>query len=227
MDSYKRDLIKYLSECITENRLKVINESLVKRTRYITVVLEDLYQSHNASAVMRSCDCFGIQDIHIIENRNKYQLNREVTMGSNRWLDLHVYNKEQFNTVSAIQSLKRKGYRIVATTPGQNQVSLRDFSIEAGKSAFVFGTELTGLTKEAMELADEFLTIPMFGFTESFNISVAAAIILYELRGRLDCSEIDWHLSEEETLDLNLKWLRYSIKKSGLIEEDYKKRYYP
>lgn len=226
MDSYKGDLVRHLSGCITENRLNVITENLSKRTRYITVVLEDIYQSQNASAVLRSCDCFGIQDIHIIENRNEYQVNPDVALGSNQWLDLHVYSKEPFNTLTAIESLKQQGYRIVATSPGQNQVSLKDFNLEAGKSALLFGTEGTGLTEEAMSLADEFVTIPMFGFTESFNISVATAIILYELRGRLDCSQVEWQLSDEERTELLLKWLRKSIKKSGLIEEDFKKRYY-
>ena len=140
MDEDPKKLIRHLSGFITERRMELFEQVLNQRTKYITVVLEDIYQSQNASAVLRSCDCFGIQDIHIIENRNEYQLNPDVTLGSNQWLDMHTYNKEAFNTVAAIKSLKREGYRIVATSPGQNQVSLKDFNLEA--KDFVWETYL-------------------------------------------------------------------------------------
>src|SRR4030042_2486900 len=168
----KEKLIKYLEQFVTERRLQLINRVLSQRTRYITVVLEDIYQSHNASAVLRSCDCFGIQDVHIIENRNTYQLNPDVALGSNKWLTLYKYTREQNNTATALTKLKKTGYRIVATTPHANGCPLQEFDLHKGKTALVFGTELEGLTGNATTMADEFLTIPMAGFTESLNISV-------------------------------------------------------
>ena len=212
---------KYLEQFVTENRLNVFNHALENRTRYFTVALEDLFQSHNASAVLRSCDCFGIQDVHIIENKNEYTINPDVSLGSSKWLSLYRYNQAANNTAKAIALLKDQGYRIVATVPRESGVPLEEFDIEKGKAAFLFGTELHGLSGEAIKLSDESLYIPMHGFTESFNISVSAAIILHYLSYKLRSSEINWKLDEEEKEDLFLDWLRKSIKRSELLERQF------
>ncbi|MFC2136762.1 TrmH family RNA methyltransferase [Bacteroidota bacterium] len=219
----KDKLIKYLTEFITDNRIKRFNEIIQYRTRYITVVLEDIFQPHNASAVLRSCDCFGVQDVHIIENKNKYNINPDVALGSNKWLNLLKYNKEKNNTVDAIKKIKSKGYRIIATTPHNNSVNLDEFDIEKGKIALLFGTELNGLSNEALDYSDEYLKIPMYGFTESLNISVSTAIILKSLIYKLHHSEIQWALSEEEMTNLKLKWLKNSIKNSELLIKKFNK----
>ena len=216
-----KGLIKYLSEVITENRLKQLGRVLEHRTRYLTVVLEDIYQSQNASAVLRTCDCFGVQDVHIIENRNEYKINPDVALGASKWLSLNYYNKKENNTFDAIQQLKEQGYRIVATTPHTNDVDLEDFDLSAGKTALVFGTELTGVSDVVMENADEFMKIPMYGFTESFNISVSAAISLHHLIYKLKNSDIAWQLLQDEADEILLSWLRKSIKKSDIIEKRY------
>jgi len=216
-----KGLIKYLSSVITEERFSQIQNVLQNRTRYLTVVLEDIYQSQNASAVLRTCDCFGIQDVHIIENKNEYNINPDVVQGASKWLDLNHYNKKENNTLDAIKKLKADGYRIVATTPHTNDVNLEKFNISAGKTALVFGTELTGISETVRENADEFLKIPMYGFTESFNISVSAAIILHHLIFKLNETDIDWKLSPEEAEDTLLKWLRITVKKSELLEKRY------
>lgn len=217
----KNRLAKYLEGFVTQHRKDIINEILEYRTRYITVVLEDIYQSQNASAVLRTCECFGIQDVHIIENKNRYEINPDVTLGSNKWLNLIKYRGKENIIKSAINSLKSKGYRIVATTPDKNNISLEHFDLEKGKVAVLLGTELTGLTDEILNMSDEFLNIPMYGFTRSFNISVSAAIILYHLMSKLRSSELNWHLSEQEKQDIKIKWLRESIKKSDLIENSF------
>src|SRR5690606_12525524 len=142
--------------------------------------LENLFQPHNASAVLRSCDGFGIQDIHIIENYNKYKPNREIDMGSSKWLNTIKYKEKENNTVECIRHLKSKGYKIVATTPHENDCLIDDLPLDQ-PTALLFGTELTGLTKEALNEADAFVKIPMFGFTESFNISVSVALALYSV----------------------------------------------
>jgi tRNA (guanosine-2'-O-)-methyltransferase len=216
------DLIQYLSQFMSENRLQVFEEVLKMRTRYLTVVLEDLYQAQNASAVLRTCECFGIQDVHIIENRNKFKIHRDIAMGSNKWLNLFHYTSQQNNSLEAIKHLKSKNYRIIATSPDPAHPFIHEIDINKGKMALVFGTELTGITNTVKVHADEFVRIPMFGFTESFNISVSVALCLQEFISRLHVSSINWQLPEEEYSELLLTWIRYSIKKVELIEKKYK-----
>ncbi|MBE9468662.1 MAG: RNA methyltransferase [Bacteroidetes bacterium] len=217
----KKELIKYLSKFATEHRVKLFDEIINCRTNYITVVLEDIFQSQNASAVLRSCDCFGLQDVHIIENRNEYKVNPEVALGSYKWLNLKKYSNSENNTLETISSLKNKGYRIVATTPHLDDVNLEDFDLNKGKFALFFGTELTGLSETVLNNADEFLKIPMFGFTESFNISVSAAIILHHLTHKLRNSNINWQLTDDAKDDLKIQWLKQSINKSDAIEKEF------
>lgn len=215
-------LYSHLSSAVTDERLALFNKIIENRTNYITVVLEDIFQAQNASAVLRSCDCTGIQNIHVIENRNKFQVDTEVAMGSSKWLSLHTYNKSENKSLQALKTLKDQGYRIVATTPHNNDVELPDFNLEKGKFALVFGTELQGITDSVLQNADEFLKIPMFGFTESYNISVSAAIILYQLTEKLRLSEnINWKLTDDEKTEIKIQWLRNSIKSSASIEKRF------
>lgn len=218
-------LIAHLESFITEQRKKLFNRILEQRTRYITVVLEDIYQPQNASAVLRTSDCFGIQDVHIIENRNDYMVNPDVTLGADKWLDLHKYNTAEHNSASTIETLREKGYRIVATIPRKPATNLRDFDLRRGKTAIFFGTELTGLSEQVLNTADEFLQIPLHGFTESFNISVSAAIVLHFLSEKLRQSDLDWKLSPEEKKEVKLNWLRQSVKNSNLIEKEFLSKY--
>lgn len=213
-------LLEYMRTFLASGRDQKFMEVLRDRTRHMTLVLEDIYQSHNASAVLRTCDCFGVQDVHIIENRNEYILNPEVTLGSSKWLDLYRYNEKDNNTLDCLNQLKKKGYRIVATTPHTDDILLEDLSIEK-PFALIFGTELKGVSEIAMQAADEYVKIPMFGFTESFNISVSAAICLYELNRRLRESRVNWRLSEEEKESVHLAWARASIRSSALLEKAY------
>jgi tRNA (guanosine-2'-O-)-methyltransferase len=215
------DLLNFLSPHITEKRLNLFNRIIESRTKYITVVLEDIFQPQNASAVLRSCDCFGIQDVHIIENRNEFEIDTEVTMGSSKWLSLKKYNQEKNNSLAAIKHLKKEGYRIVATTPHIDDQELPDFDLFAGKTALVFGSELPGISDIIMKEADEFLKIPMFGFTESFNISVSAAITMHHLTDKLRRTEINWRLTEEEKTNTKIQWIRNTVKKSDLIENRF------
>ncbi len=215
------ELISYLSQFITTERYDLFNKIIDDRTRYMTVVLEDIFQPHNASAVLRSCDCFGVQDVHIIENENEYTVNPDVARGSSKWLNLYKYNKNENNTVSTINELKNKGYRIIATTPHKKDVNLEDFDIRAGKFALMFGSEGPGLSEIAMKNADEFLKIPMYGFTESFNISVSAALSLHHLILKLRESNINFKLKKLEQEVIVLEWLKRSIKDSENIIRNY------
>jgi tRNA (guanosine-2'-O-)-methyltransferase len=225
MEKFTSDLIDHLSGFVTENRLSLFKKVLGERTRYITVLLEDIYQSQNASAVLRTCDCTGIQDVHIVEQQNEYEINRDVALGSNQWLSMHYYNDGSDNIHTAIRNLKEQGYRIVATSPHKSGTTPESFNLENGKAALLFGTELSGLTPRALELADEYIRIPMVGFTESYNISVSAALLLYSLRKRLEASDLDWRIGEPERKELLLNWLRTSIKMSNQIELKYREEY--
>ncbi|MBE0639214.1 MAG: RNA methyltransferase [Bacteroidales bacterium] len=217
----KQALFDYLAGFITENKRNKFEEVIQQRTRYVTVVLEDIYQPHNASAVLRTCDCFGVQDVHIIENQNIYTVNPDIALGSSKWLNLYSYCGQENNTPAALQSLRQKGYRIVATTPHKDDVTLQELPLDNGPIALVFGTEMRGITGSALELADEFMKIPMYGFTESFNISVSAALVLFHLTEKLRKSDINWHLTDDEMLDIRLQWARQVVKRSDLIELDF------
>ncbi len=219
-----KELHNYLKGILTEKRYDLFEKILNDRTKYITVALEDIYQRHNASAILRTCDCFGIQDVHIIENRNTYEVSQNVTKGSDKWLSLQYYNDNKDNLIASINKLKKDGYRIVATTPHTNDVNLEDFDLAKGKVALFFGTELDGLTDTMLENADEYLKIPMHGFTESFNISVSASIILHSLSSKLRDSDIDWKLSQSDKDSLILDWMTRSIKKSDIIIEEFNKK---
>jgi len=224
--AYKTGLCNLFRSLKLEKRNILMDKILDERTRYITVALENIYQPHNASAVLRSCDCFGIQDVHIIENSYQYEFNPHVSLGAAQWLSLHRYNSKEYNTPQCIGKLKKEGYRVVATTPNAQAVSIHDFDVSKGKFALIFGTEKFGLTPEACELADEFIRIPMYGFTESFNISVSVALCLFHLTGCIRTENIGWQLSEEERLDTYLQWFRNTTGNSELIERKFRKEYY-
>lgn len=219
----KKEFYDFLSQFLTENRRELFNKIIQFRTRYLTIVLEDIFQPHNASAVLRSADITGIQDVHIIENRNKYYVNPEVAMGSSKWLNLVHYNEEGHNTLRAFDALRSKGYRIVATTPHSQGQTLEEISLN-GKMALVFGTELQGLSQTAVDHADEYLRIPMYGFTQSYNISVSAALILFTLTEKLRKTNIPWQLNNDDKLEIILEWAKRSIPKVGSFEKEFRQR---
>ena len=200
-------LLSYLEEFISLERKERFLEVLEKRTKYITVAIEDVFQKHNTSAVIRSCEIFGVQEAHVIEGRNAQILDKNIAMGAEKWVDVHSFN----DTKSCIKKLKQDGYKIVATTPHKNDCLLDDYKID-GKIALFFGTERDGLSDEVMKEADEFLKIPMSGFTESLNISVSAAIILQNLTVKLKNNNLNWGLTEEEKLEKQIDWAKKSIK---------------
>lgn len=210
------DYLHFLENILTENRKNKFIKVLENRTNHFTVVVEDIFQMHNASAVMRSCEVFGIQELNVIEQRYGKSIDKEIAMGAQKWVDIKTFD----SISNCVDSIKNKGYQIIATTPHENDCVLDDFDISK-PSALFFGTERDGLSEEILQKADGFLKIPMVGFTESLNISVSAAIIIQNLMNRLRKSAIDWHLSEEEILEKRLAWAKNSIKDIKRIEERY------
>ena len=204
-------MLDFLSQFITDERRQRFEEVLDFRTRHLTVVLEDIFQPHNASAVLRSCDLRGVQDVHIVENNYPYDVNPDVVLGSTKWLNLYHYNGRDFNTPEAFGRLHDRGYKIVATCPHRDDFTPDTLPLDQ-PVALVFGTEKLGLSDYAVENADMHVRIPMFGFTESYNISVSAALLLYTLTNRLHASTgIGWHLKEEERDELRLEWTRRTL----------------
>lgn len=215
-----KDIVSYLESFVTERRLNKMNQVLDNRTRKLTVVLEDIYQAQNASAVLRHCDALGVQDIHIIENRNSFKTTKDVDMGTQQWLTVNRYNDEEQNTLCTINKLKKDGYRIVATTPHTDQCSLEEIDISKGPIALVFGTELTGISDIVRENADEFMVIPMYGFVESYNISASCAMSLYNIIHKIRKTD-NWHLTDQEKERLKLQWLRTTVKNAKELEERF------
>ena len=210
------EYLAYLEDFLTDNRKQRFFEVLKNRTNHFTVAVEDIFQFHNTSAVMRSCEVFGIQELNIVEQRFGKNIDKEIAMGSQKWVDIN-----KFETIgNCIDTLKDNGYQIIATTPHNDSCLLHEFDVTK-KSAFFFGTEKEGLSEEVMTKADGYLKIPMVGFTESLNISVSAAIIIQDLTNRLRQSDVNWQLSEEEIMEKRLIWAKNSIKDIKRIEERY------
>jgi tRNA (guanosine-2'-O-)-methyltransferase len=217
-DKQIRDqLVEYLQQFVSEARQARLAEVLENRTRHVTVVLEDLFQTQNISAVLRTCDCYGIQDVHVIKNRNEFEIHKDISMGADKWLSIHDYPHSDHNVKDCIDRLHEAGYWVAATLPDERKRTIFDLPVEQ-KTAFLFGTELTGLSEEAIRYADGNVLIPMYGFTESFNISNSAAIILSHFSERMRHSDVSWKLSEEERNELYFEWLQKSVKDpDGLI----------
>ncbi len=210
------DLLAYLEDYLTENRKERFRKVLSERTKFLTVAIEDVYQMHNTSAILRSCDAFGIQEVHSIEGRFGDKLDKNIALGAQQWVDLVRHQ----NTTDCIRILKERGYSIVATVLHQDAYSLSEFQVDT-KTAVFFGTEWEGLSTEVLEQADRFLKIPMVGFSESLNVSVSAAIIIQQLADKLRKTTLPWQLTQTELLEKRLDWTKKSIKKVEQIISRY------
>lgn len=213
-----QQLLSYLETFISEQRKQRFLDILEERTNFITVVVEDVFQMHNASAVIRSCEVFGVQQAHLIEDRYGQVLDKNIAMGAEKWVDVLRYE----NSKKCIKALRKDGYKIIATTPHHEDCLLQDFEID-GKIALFFGTERDGLSDDVLEEADGFLKIGMQGFTESLNISVSAAIIIQYLTTKLKESDENWGLTADEKLVRRLDWTKKSIKSIDDILTRYHK----
>jgi tRNA (guanosine-2'-O-)-methyltransferase len=219
----KKELREYFGQFVTKNRQEKIKKTLPLRTRRVGVALEDLYQAANTSAILRTCDALGIQDVHCIEGRNPFGVNNGISLGAAKWLTVDRYRTEENQTNNAtrecVESLKKDGYKVVATSPHAT-MPISKLPVE-DKTMFLFGTEDQGLTEEAINLADEVVEIPMYGFVESFNVSVSVALCLYDFTTRLRNSNVKWQLSEDELLDLEIDWMRNSVENADALERRF------
>lgn len=218
-------LLERFYEHISENKKEKFDSIILDRTKHVTVVMENIFQPHNTAAVLRSCDCFGVQDLHVIENSNTYTPNKEIDMGSSKWLSVNRYNQKEENTIDCLNTLKAKGYKIIATTPHTNDCMIDELPIDQ-PVALLFGTEATGLTETAMEHADAFVRLPMYGFTESYNISVSVALALFSVTEKMRKTEgLDWQLTEEQQIQTKLEWAKKVVKHSEKVEKILNERF--
>ncbi|MGY8917587.1 MAG: TrmH family RNA methyltransferase [Flavobacteriales bacterium] len=205
-----------LSPLLTESRMARFEEVLSSRTRHVAMVLEDVYQSRNTSAVMRSADGMGIQDIHMVESYNVWSKNISVSKGASRWLTLHRHLDSEDPHADCIAKLKADGYRIIATSPHEGGFTPDTLPIDK-PVAIVMGTEFKGISDKISGFIDDYVEIPMYGFAESFNISVASAIVMNRVCARVREEGYATGLSEEEKQELRLLWTFRSVKFADAI----------
>ena len=210
-----RERIDYLSSFLLESRIDTLNRALDMRTEYLTVMTENMFHAQNASAIVRHCEAFGVQNIHTVEDLCPFLPTLNIALGTDKWIDV----KRHATTADAVKALRSEGYRIIATTPHHQSCTPETFDVKKGKFVLVFGTEKTGVSEEIMAEADEFLQIPMCGMVDSLNVSASAAILIYMLsqRMRLECD--DWHLSDEKRTRTLYDWYRYAVRDSEALLE--------
>lgn len=216
-----RERNEYLSSFLLESRIDTLNRALDMRTEYLTVMTENMFHAQNASAIVRHCEAFGVQNIHTVEDLCPFLPTLNIALGTDKWIDV----KRHATTADAIKDLRKEGYRIIATTPHHKSCTPETFDVKKGKFVLVFGTEKTGVSEEIMAEADEFLQIPMCGMVDSLNVSASAAILIYMLsqRMRIECD--NWHLSDEKRARTLYDWYRYAVRDSeALLERKYPKK---
>jgi len=212
-----------LVQLVSEHKGELFDEIAAQRTDYINVVIENLYKEHNASAVLRTCDCYGIKKLHVIENENQYKVNRDIALGAGKWVDVETHTLGKSPTLECIKTLKQRGYKIIATTPHTDEFDIYNLPIDE-PMAFFFGTEFSGLSDAVLEQCDMRVKVPMYGFTESFNISVSAAILLSALRKRLSDSNFHWKLSVGDQIRLKTEWCIKNLSRGKEIEAEIRRR---
>ncbi|MDR0544351.1 MAG: RNA methyltransferase [Odoribacteraceae bacterium] len=209
--------IEYLREFVSGERRALFERLIEERTGYATVLLEDMYQSRNCSAILRTCDCLGVQHVHVVEGKYPFREDPGVSMGAGAWLSVHRYSREEGGVVRAAEVLRGEGFRIVAATPGERESMVDDLDARRGKVAFLVGTEATGLSAEALALADERVKVPVYGFMESYNAGVCAALLLYSVVQRARRDGVAWRLGERERQEVLLAWYKRAVRDSDAI----------
>jgi len=222
MNSFSEQLLERLYEMIQPEKKELFERMVVFKTNYLTVVLEHIYQQHNASAVLRSCESFGVHTLHVIDKNQAYHVQRDIARGAARWMDLMQYNGEKASE-KCLLSLKKKGYRILATTPTPTSYTIETLPLDK-PIALVFGTEGSGLSQQAIQLADDFVHIPTSGFTQSLNVSVATALCVYTIKKRLEQSSVEWQMNPKEQLELKIEWCKRIIPHGEKVMQELRKR---
>lgn len=209
---------EYLKQFLTEERLAKIDHFSQESSDFVLPVMDDVYQFRNAAAIIRSVEACAFHKVIAMEEENVFNPNLTVTKGAETWVEVEKMPKN----LDSLKNIKERGYKILAVSLEKNAVMLPDYQVTE-PIALVFGTELEGVSKEVIDFADETLAIPMYGFTKSYNVSVAAGICMYELKQKLLRSDIDYKLSEEKLLKMKIRWAVNSMRSGQQIFEKYLK----
>jgi tRNA (guanosine-2'-O-)-methyltransferase len=208
----------YLKRFLTDERLKKIEKYAIESSDFVLPVMEDIFQFRNAAAIVRSVEACGFHKIVAMESENKFSPNLKVTKGAETWVEV----QKMPHTLDSLKEIKKSGYKILAVSPEHNATMLPDYNLTE-PVALVFGTEKEGVTDEILNFADETLAVPMYGFTKSFNVSVAAAICFYELRQKLIKSAMDYKLTGDKLWELKVRWAKNSIPRGEEVLKSYLK----
>ena len=188
----------------TEKRLQKINSVIRSRQHSLTVVMENIHDPHNVSAIFRTCDAAGIPKVNLIYNYESFpRIGKKSSASAYKWVD-----KEKYKSVDeCYNDLRKNGFKIFASSLTEESKNLYDLDL-AQKAAIVIGNEHRGVSDTAAILADEVFLIPQFGMVQSLNVSVATAVIVYEaLRQRLKKDMYNKSELDEKTLDQLIdKW---------------------
>ena len=214
-----QETFDYLKQFLTDERLRKIEHFSHESSDFVLPVMEDVYQFRNAAAIVRSVEACGFHHVVALEEENVFNPNLKVTKGAETWVKV----EKMPNNLDSLKEIKNRGYKILAVSPENNATMLPDYEVKE-PIALVFGTELVGVSDEILDFADETLAIPMYGFTKSFNVSVAAAICMYELKQKLMKSGIDYKLSEEKLLEMKIRWTVNSIRSGEELLERFLNR---
>ena len=219
-DQRYQDVYEYMKGFLTEERLLKIDKYAEESSDFVLPVLENIYQFRNAAAIIRSVEACGFHKIVALEEENVFNPNTRVARGADTWMQVEKMPK----TMASLQQIRDKGYKILAVSPEKNAVSLPEYELKE-PVALIFGTEMEGVSQEVLDFADETLIIPMYGFTQSFNVSVAAAICMYELKQKLLKSDIDYKLSDEKKLAMKIRWAVNSARSGDEVLNHYLKKH--
>lgn len=209
-------IYEYLQQFLTSERLQKIEYFSAQSSDYVLPIMEDVYQFRNAAAIVRSAEACGFHKIVALEKINVFEPNLEVTKGADTWVEVEKLPAK----IDSLKEIKNRGYKIVAVSPEKEATPLPEFQINE-PVALTFGTEWEGVTEEILDFADETLAIPMYGFTQSFNVSVAAAICFYELKQKLIQQKIPHFLDDEKSLRMKIRWAVNSIRSGSQILNQY------
>ena len=200
-------LLQPFDSMISDKRAERFRQVLMRRTKRLAVVVEDCHDQHNATAIIRSCDAFGVDTIYIVSSFQKFKVNKQVSRGTHHFMEIKVHKSIE----EAYRILRNDGYLIYASSLTSEKIINTEALQKIYNSqplAIVFGEESSGLSEKATKLADGNFMIPMAGFAQSLNVSVALAVTVFALRGQELCQDADGNLTEAEQLQRYTKWVK-------------------
>jgi tRNA (guanosine-2'-O-)-methyltransferase len=219
-----KEFFDFVKQFLTEDRLNRFFSVINGRIANVQLILEDVYQSHNASAILRTCDAMGIQYINVIEKRNKFNPNKDICLGSDKWVDILPYSGQN-GLADCIKMLKQRNFTVIATSSHLHDAYTPETLPIDNPVALMFGVEREGLSDEALALANKYLYIPMYGFAESLNVSVAAGISLFTITHRIRKENKVLKLTDDEYYKILSKWSLINLTNPEFYINTFLKKY--